>query len=155
MKNGNINDFMVLSFHLIMNKQERDLKRLGIDDLTVHELHTLTQIRNLNNVKVEPTLKNLSELMRLTEGSLSVLVSRLEKKKYLKKVKSDTDRRKIFLMLTSLSDKVIEKHDLWHRLFLEDVLKNFTEEEEEVLEKMLYNISKTLAKEEIMKSERM
>ncbi|MGL4589582.1 MAG: MarR family winged helix-turn-helix transcriptional regulator [Mycoplasmatales bacterium] len=144
MENKNINDFLVRTFHLILNKEDRELKEAGIQNLTVNELHAIVQIAFLIENELEPTLRNLAKELDLTEGTVSIMISRLVKKGYISRKQKKQDRRKFYLNLTEKCEHPMKVHEEWHKEFVTQILENFTSDEKKTLEKLLFNVKNYL-----------
>jgi DNA-binding MarR family transcriptional regulator len=78
---------------LIENVLNETLKKYDFMDLTQQQLHYLQVIIRMKN----PTLSELARELSLTRPTVTVLVDKLVEKGYVKRVKSDEDRRSMHL----------------------------------------------------------
>ena len=80
--------------------------------LTTSELHIIEAIG-----ENEITMNELSDKLGITMGTASVAVNKLTDKQFLERYRSDTDRRKVFVKLTSKGKVAVNK--LTDKQFLE------------------------------------
>lgn len=71
-------------------------KKAGLQNLSNKQWECISWIRTLGN----PNLTELSKRLKITKPSTTVLIDKLEEKKYIIKVKSDADRRTAHVHLT-------------------------------------------------------
>lgn len=138
-----IDDFFVEAFNYILSREEEDFKTMGVDNLTIVEVHVLDAVNKVTN-KTEPTMKEVAKFLGISKGSLTVSSDRLIKKGYLEKSIDKTDRRKKFLKLTESGKEMCKIHDDWHVELTRTALDCLSEHEEEVLVTALKNILKMM-----------
>lgn len=106
-----VNDQLVLIFNEILEIQERVLKKSRFSDLTLKEMHTIEAIAQDGSLSSNQVAKNL----KVTPGTLTVAIQGLEKKGYVKRVKSDKDRRVVLLQLTDRGQAIYQVHKDFHQ----------------------------------------
>jgi DNA-binding MarR family transcriptional regulator len=116
-------------------KQETDLK-----NLTSRQLYCIELIKVLQN----PSLTELAEKMNIAKASISVMIDRLEKKKFLYKVTSDNDRRSAHVHLTEKGKKAASLHTELHKRIADLLTEGMTESENEILIVLLNKSVKSL-----------
>lgn len=131
-----INELLVEIFNNILNIEEDELKKTGIN-LSMNEIHTLEAIQNSD----DPTMSNIAKKMRITTGTLTTTINRLVGKKYVTRHIDQEDRRKVYLELTDGSRKVLKEHEFFHNQMIDSLFKDLPIEEDEVLLKSLENIA--------------
>lgn len=105
-------------------KQKTDLK-----NLTTRQLHCIELIHSMEN----PTLSELTKKMKITKASTSVMLDRLDQHGFIKKVKSDNDRRSAHVHLTERGDKAAHLHVNVHKQFAMHLTKELTDSEKDIL----------------------
>lgn len=137
-----VNDQLVLIFNEILEIQERVLKNSRFSDLTLKEMHTIEAIAQDGSLSSNQVAKNL----KVTPGTLTVAIQGLEKKGYVKRVKSDKDRRVVLLQLTDRGQAIYQVHKDFHQEMVEETLTGLDPKEVEVLTKGLNNLQQFLLK---------
>ncbi len=137
-----VNDQLVLIFNEILEIQERVLKKSRFSDLTLKEMHTIEDIAQDGSLSSNQVAKNL----KVTPGTLTVAIQGLEKKGYVKRVKSDKDRRVVLLQLTDRGQAIYQVHKNFHQEMVEETLTGLDPKEVEVLTKGLNNLQQFLLK---------
>lgn len=105
-------------------KQKTELK-----DLTIRQLHCIELIHTMGN----PRLSELTEKMKITKASTSVMLDRLEEHGFIIKVKSDSDRRSAHVHLTEKGDKAAHLHADVHKQFATLLTNKLTKSEKDIL----------------------
>lgn len=137
-----VNDQLVLIFNEILEIQERVLKNSRFSDLTLKEMHTIEAIAQDGSLSSNQVAKNL----KVTPGTLTVAIQGLEKKGYVKRVKSDKDRRVVLLQLTDRGQAIYQVHKDFHQEMVAETLTGLDPKEVEVLTKGLNNLQQFLLK---------
>lgn len=118
-------------------KQESELI-----NLTSRQLYCIELIKNMEN----PSLSELAERMSIAKASISVMIERLEKNKFIYKVTSDSDRRTAHVHLTEKGIKAASLHSELHKKIAGLLTENMTEAEKEILIVLLNKSVNTLMK---------
>lgn len=127
------------SFHQI---EELELKR-DIKCLTLNEYHTI-------NVLGERLLSmnELADDLAITMGTATVAIENLVKKNFVKRERSQEDRRKVFVSLTKKGFLALENHRKFHKKIINLITKDLNLDELEsfigIFEKLHNNLSETL-----------
>lgn len=80
------------------------------------------------------TQKQVQERLGTRPGSVSELISKLESKNLLKRQRSETDRRRVLLMLTAKGEDISQRHTAYPATGLYEAL---TQPERETLAQLL------------------
>lgn len=120
-------------------KYESNFKKL-----TSRQLFCLELIKNMQN----PSLTELSGKMDIAKASISVMIERLVKNKFIYKVKSDNDRRTAHVHLTEEGEKAALLHTDLHKRISDLLTEDMTESEKEILIVLLNKSVKSLSKYE-------
>lgn len=106
-------------------------------ELTIKEVRILATIEK-SEIK---SLGVIANTLIITPGALSIAISRLEKKRYIKRLKDNTDKRITSLSLTPKGKKVVKLY----KEMLNDMILQFTKElrlgETSILIRTLENVN--------------
>lgn len=126
-------------FYKTYYKMEEINLSLVIKCLTTTELHIIECI-GLDKI----TMKELSQKLGITMGTASAAVNKLEEKNFLKRTRSNTDKRKVFVNLTKKGLVAFNYHGNFHITTLEkvteDIDKNKLNEFINTFEEILHNL---------------
>lgn len=115
-------------------QMEVDLKKeTEIEELTIKQLQCIELIVEMNN----PNLSDLAERLNVTKPSTTVMIDKLEKKGYVEKVKSNTDKRSANIHLTKKGEEAGQLHTNLHFNIAKELTKSLTPSEKEILEVIL------------------
>lgn len=123
---------------LIAEVLEETLDATEFDDLTQQQLHYLKVIVKLGN----PTLTELAKELGVTRPTVTVLVDKLAEKGYIKRVKSDEDRRVMHLHIDKKGAKINTLREAAHERVTEIIRSDLSETETEVLTGLLIKIAR-------------
>ncbi len=122
---------------------EEEMKQeSNLINLTARQLYCIELVKNMEN----PSLSELAERMSIAKASISVMIERLEKNKFIYKVKSDNDRRTAHVHLTEEGEKAASLHTELHKRISELLTEEMTESEKEILIVLLNKSIKSLTK---------
>ena len=122
---------------------EEEMKQeSNLINLTARQLYCIELVKNMKN----PSLSELAERMSIAKASISVMIERLEKSKYIYKVTSDNDRRTAHVHLTEKGEKAASLHTELHKRISELLTEEMTESEKEILIVLLNKSMKSLTK---------
>lgn len=110
-----LNDVLVELFNSALKLEERSLKDMGVNDLSMSEIHVIEAIFQTQ----EKTMTNVAAKLDITPGTLTTSVDKLIKKGYVIKKVSKLDKRIHLLQLTSNSIEVLNKHSEFHNELIE------------------------------------
>lgn len=111
--------------------------------LTTVETFCMEIIHAMDN----PTINEFAKIANLSSPNAAYKVNNLVKKGYIKKVQSKEDKREYHLKVT---EKYLNYYNIsynYQKTVIERMKNRFTEEEQELLEKMLKVIDEELMKE--------
>jgi DNA-binding MarR family transcriptional regulator len=118
-------------------KRESELKKL-----THRQLYCLELIQKVQN----PSLSELAEQMHIAKASISVMIDRMEKNDFIKKIASDSDRRSAHIHLTQKGERAAQLHADVHRRIAQLLTAEMTDSEKEILIVLLNKSVKSLTK---------
>ena len=131
-----LNELLVNLFNNILAIEEANLQRQHVS-LSMTEVHILEAI-----VKSESNMMSaVAKYLMITQGTLTVSVSKLEKKGYVERIKDESDRRNVRLMITDKAKDVLSVHDEFHKQMIDKIVNDLDIEEEQELLKSLVKVS--------------
>ena len=89
----------------------------------------------------ENTMSSVAKKLKITAGSLTTAVNALVRKAYVKRERSEEDRRVVYIALTEKGEKAFYHHEQFHRQMTNAVIEKLDDEEIDALVKMLKDIS--------------
>lgn len=116
-----LNQMLKDVFYRILRLQEKSVSKSANDNLSRTEMHALENIQDNPGA----TLTQIADMLGVTKATVSVSVSRLEKKGYLVKVRDGQDKRKSELVLTTMGEDCCKKHKQFHDMVIESILREF------------------------------
>jgi DNA-binding MarR family transcriptional regulator len=130
---------MMAKLSAYIGRMEEEAKeQYNFKELTLTQMHYLEMISELKN----PNLTELSQAMKLTKPTVTVLVDKLIEKELVNKVQSDADRRSTHLHLTERGKLINQMHEYAHRRMAEDIEKKIDADELGQLTALLDKITK-------------
>lgn len=109
-------------------------------EISLAQMHLLEVVGNHKQIR----MKELSGILGVTTGTLTVMVHRLEKKGYLKRVKDSDDKRSYFLKLTESGLEEYSNHHLMHDHLIEQITEILGKDASELFFRQLGEINESL-----------
>lgn len=122
-------DVLVNLFNEIMDIEEKAIITEEFKDITNNDMHVIEAVG-----QEEP--RNMSSVARdlgVTVGTLTIAVNNLVKKGYVKRERSQRDRRVVLISLTEKGDKAFVHHKKFHEEMIHATIDDLSPEETEVL----------------------
>ncbi len=129
-----INTFFVDTFNRILSLEEHALSKGDISDLSVKELHIIEAVCLLEQ-DGHNTMSEIAAKVGITVGALTTAVNVLVKKGYLKRNRSDKDRRIVRMFLTEKGRHAEIHHRVFHENMIAYVEQALNDEE---IDKLIY-----------------
>ncbi len=132
-----INDVLVNLFNEILELEEKAIITEEFKDITNNDMHIIEAVgKGEGN-----NMSTIAKKMNITLGSLTTAMNSLVVKKYVDRVRSDTDRRVVNITLTEKGIRAYDHHESFHRQMTEAAISAMDEEETQVLIKSLNSLS--------------
>ena len=129
-----LHDLLVKLFNEIMNIEEKAIITEEFKDISNNDMHIIEAIGLDEPRSMSSVAKDLS----VTVGTLTIAINNLVKKAYVKRVRSEKDRR---VVLTEKGVKAYHHHAEFHDEMIKATLNGLDEEQTKVLVKALTNLS--------------
>ena len=124
-----INQVLVHLFNDLLRIEENTLHREGIH-LSMREIHAIEAVCAAD--EEGHTMSELAAKLRVTVGSVTVAVATLERKGYLVRRRSGTDKRRVHVIPTERALEVERVHRAYHRRMTQAVMEAVPEEQLDV-----------------------
>lgn len=118
-----VNEVLEDFYKLFYKTEDMALKR-GIKCLTHTELHLIEAVG-----QDSLTMNELAERIGITMGTATVAVSKLTEKGFIARVRSNSDRRKVFVSLTPKGISALTYHNNYHRMIMSTITENIPEKD--------------------------
>ena len=92
--------------------------------LTTTEIHVIEAI---GQDKI--TMNELAEKLGITMGTASIAINKLNEKQFIERIRSDEDRRKVFVKLSKKGEMALKYHGTLHSTILEKITENIPKAE--------------------------
>ena len=131
-----VNKLIVEVFNDILMIEESALRSGKFTDVSVTEVHTIEAI----GMYTKHTTSEVAKKLKVTVGTLTVAVNNLVKKDYVKRIRSEDDRRVVKLGLTSKGRLLYRMHEKFHADLVRASITGLSKDEEKVLVHALSNL---------------
>jgi len=108
-----------------------------MEKLTFFDMHVIGIAYN----RPDAILKEIREYLKVPQTTLSSIISRLEKRGYIRRVINHRDMRSFSLEVTDLGKKVLEEHKRLDREQARNVLISLDEEERDMFIRLLEKVA--------------
>ncbi len=133
-----INELLVSTFNSILRIEERLLDNRLTEGLSIAELHTVEAV----GLYEENPMSVVAARLEVTPPTLNASISRLVKKGFVVRRRSEEDRRQVLVGLTAKGRKAYRVHRLFHQRMVEEALSGLTKKEERAFAKALGNVKR-------------
>lgn len=129
---------LVIGIHRACKKMDKATANVvGRYKLSIGQFGVLEAIYHKGNL----TVGEVQTIILSTVGTIPMIVSNLEKKGLIERIRDTKDRRKCFLTLTEEGKQLIEEVFPKNKKAIEDEMKNLTSEEKKTLLELLKKLS--------------
>lgn len=102
-----INDTLVNLFNEIWELEKEAIITEEFKDITNNDMHIIEAI----GLSGENTMSSVAKKLKITAGSLTTAVNALVRKAYVKRERSEEDRRVVYIALTEKGEKAFYHHE--------------------------------------------
>ena len=131
-----VNDYLTSIFNNVLVIEEVSLRGSRFKDISIKEMHTIDVIGKFP----EATPSKVSKELMVTLGTVTTSLNNLERKGYIERIRSDQDRRVVYLHLTKQGRLVQRRHQRFHKALVEKIIDGMSPEEKEVMGRGLTNL---------------
>ncbi|MCI8465434.1 MAG: MarR family transcriptional regulator [Lachnospiraceae bacterium] len=130
------NHILVKLFNDIMDIEEKCIITEPFQDITNNDMHVIEAI----GLGTPKNMSAIAKQLRVTTGTLTISMNSLVKKGYVKRERSEQDRRVVYIMLTAKGKLAYKHHAEFHRKMTEALVKGIDEKETKLLVQALVNL---------------
>ena len=106
-----INDILVHLFNEIWELEEKAIITEEYKDITNNDMHIIEAI----GLGEGNNMSTIAKKLNITVGSLTTSMNSLVKKKYTERIRSEEDRRVVYIRLTEKGIKAYHHHEEFHK----------------------------------------
>ena len=128
--------------HALMAKLGKNLEMLGM----LPSIYTI--LAHLNIVRRDKT-QNLGEVALITSGTITHIVNKMIKLNLVKKQQDEKDKRVFWISITEEGQKKFQEVNETHLKYLDELLKDFSNDEKNLLIKQLKYFGKKIRSTEL------
>ncbi len=137
-----VNTLLVDTFNNILTIEQNALKKEKFFDVSVAEVHTIEAI----GMYQTKSMSEVARSLRITMGTLTVVINNLVKKGYVERFRCQSDKRVVQIKLTKKGKLVYRVHEQFHKNVVQATISGLTEEEHKVLCQTLTKLNVYLQK---------
>ena len=130
------NHILVSLFNEIMDIEEKAIITESFQDITNNDMHVIEAI----GIGTPKNMSAIAKQLHVTTGTLTISMNSLVKKGYVKRERSERDRRVVYIMLTAKGKMAYRHHAEFHRKMTEALVEGLDPEETKLLVRALTNL---------------
>lgn len=130
------NEVLVKLFNDIMHIEEKAIINGDFKDISNNDMHIIEAI----GIDEPKNMSAVAKALSVTVGTLTIAINNLVKKGYVERVRSEKDRRVVFISLSEKGRKAYEHHADFHREMIKATIAGLDSDEVNVLVKSLGNL---------------
>ena len=130
------NHILVSLFNEIMDIEEKAIITESFQDITNNDMHVIEAI----GIGTPKNMSAIAKQLHVTTGTLTISINSLVKKGYVKRERSERDRRVVYIMLTAKGKLAYRHHAEFHRKMTEALVEGLDPEETKLLVRALTNL---------------
>lgn len=131
-----VNEVLVKLFNDIMHIEEKAIITEDFKDISNNDMHIIEAI----GIKEPKNMSSVAKALSVTVGTLTIAINNLVKKGYVNRVRSEKDRRVVYISLTEKGLKAYEQHAAFHKEMIKATINGLTPDETDVLVRSLTNL---------------
>lgn len=130
------NEVLVKLFNDIMHIEEKAIITDEFKDISNNDMHIIEAI----GIDEPKNMSSVAKELSVTVGTLTIAINNLVKKGYVNRIRSDKDRRVVYISLSSKGHKAYNHHAEFHREMIKTTIEGLSGDEVSVLVKSLENL---------------
>lgn len=140
-------DENILLHKLIEILQYKNLYQFETSNIQPQDMYILERIYFGKKLKV----KDISKEYNIPASTATGIIDRLESKKYIKRIRNNTDRRIVELIVTEEGSQVIQDHINQDKIFAHNLFNTLEKDKKMVFTQLLFELISNVNKEELFK----
>lgn len=138
-----LNELLVNLFNHVMDLEAKAVITEEYKDITNNDMHIIEAI----GVDEPRNMSVIAHRLSVTVSTLTTNMNGLEKKGYIRRERSQEDKRVVYVLLTEKGRKAFFHHRDFHKKMIKAIVKDLNEEEMEILYCCLNNLNRFLEQE--------
>ena len=135
-----INELLVNLFNHVMDMEAKAVITEEYKDISNNDLHIIEAI----GVDEPRNMSVIAGMLTVTVSTLTTNMNGLEKKGYIRRERSQEDKRVVYATLTEKGRKAFYHHRDFHKKMIRAIVKDLNEDEMEILYRCLVNLNNFL-----------
>ena len=131
------NEVLVKLFNDIMHIEEKAIITEEFKDISNNDMHIIEAI----GIDEPKNMSQVAKALSVTVGTLTIAINNLVKKGYVDRVRSEKDRRVVYISLSSKGRKAFVHHAKFHEAMIKATVNGLSTEEVNILVKSLENLA--------------
>lgn len=135
-----INELLANLFNHVMDMEAKAVITPEFSDITNNDLHIMEAI----GLEASRKMSEIANRLSVTVSTLTTNMNGLEKKGYITRERSRTDKRVVHVILTEKGRKAFFHHRDFHKKMIRAIVKDLGDDELEILYRCLLNLNRFL-----------
>lgn len=135
-----LNELLANLFNHVMDMEAKAVITPEFSDITNNDLHIIEAI----GLEEPRKMSEIANRLSVTVSTLTTNMNGLEKKGYITRERSRTDKRVVHVILTEKGRKAFFHHRDFHKKMIRAIVKDLGDEELEILYRCLLNLNRFL-----------
>lgn len=128
-----LNEMLVNLFNHVMDIESRAVITEEFKDISNNDMHIIEAV----GIDEPRNMSDIAKRLGVTVGTLTTNMNGLEKKGYIIRQRSETDKRVVYITLTERGRKAFFHHRDFHRNMIKSVVVGLDDEEKRLLYRCL------------------
>lgn len=135
--NKSLNELLVTLFNSIMATESKAVITEEFKDISHNDMHII----EATGIEEPRKMSEIAKRLGVTVGTLTTNMNSLERKNYVVRERSDSDKRVVFVKLTERGRKAFFRHRDFHKKMIRSAASEFTPEEQVILMRCLNKLN--------------
>ena len=131
-----INYILVNLINEVWVLEEKAIITDEFKDITNNDMHVIEAI----GIGEPKNMSTIAKALHVTTGTLTISMNSLVKKGYVKRERSETDRRVVYIMLTAKGKLAYRHHEAFHKKMTAALVRDMDPEDTKLLVQALTNL---------------
>lgn len=131
-----LNEMLVNLFNHVMDIESQAVITEEYKDITNNDMHIIEAV----GVEEPRNMSDIAKRLGVTVGTLTTNMNGLEKKGYILRQRSDTDKRVVYITLTERGRKAFFHHRDFHKDMIKSVVVGLDDDEKRLLYRCLVKL---------------
>lgn len=142
--NKGLNEMLVSLFNHVMDVESDAVITEEFSDITNNDMHIIEAV----GVSEPRNMSDIARRLGVTVGTLTTNMNGLEKKGYIIRERSQTDKRVVYITLTERGRKAFYHHRDFHKNMIKAVVVGLDDDEKRLLYRCLIKLNDFFEKDE-------